>query len=117
MLSVPGSQVLQIFAITGQPLDSREMAGIGKGLVQSPEAADKSFRILCNRLGEITTLRGNCTDNGYGTLCSVQVLHHSRALIEAYLPDMQGSLPLQASPPDVRKAHGEPRPIGMWSLP
>ena len=86
MLSVPGSQVLQIFAVAGQPLDGREVTGIGKSLVQSPETADKTFGILCDRLGEITTLRGNC-------------------------------LPLQASPPDVRKAHGEPRPIGMWSLP
>ena len=58
------------------------MTGIGKSLVQSPETADKTFGILCDRLGEITALRGNCTDNGYGTFCSVQVLHHSRALIE-----------------------------------
>ena len=58
------------------------MAGISKGLVQSPEAADKSFRILCNRLGEVAALRGNRTDNGDGTFCSVQVLHHSRTLIE-----------------------------------
>ena len=82
MLSVPWSQVFQIFAVAGKPLDRREVTGIGKCLVQSPEAADKSFRILCNRFGEVTTLRGNCTDNRYGTFCSVQVLHHSRTLIK-----------------------------------
>ena len=82
MLSVPGSQILQIFAVTGQPLDRREVTGIGEGLVQSPEAADKTLGILSDRFGEVTALRGNRTDNGDGTFCSVQVLHHSRTLIE-----------------------------------
>ena len=50
MFSVPGGQIFQIFAVAGEPVDSREMAGISQCLVQSPEAADESLGILGNRL-------------------------------------------------------------------
>ena len=52
-------------------LDGREVTGIGKSLVQSPETADETLCILCNRLREITALRGNRTDNGNGTFCTI----------------------------------------------
>ena len=50
MLSVPWSQVFQIFTVAGEPVNSREVTGIGKGFVQSPEAADETFGVLCDRL-------------------------------------------------------------------
>ena len=50
MFSVPWSQVFQIFTVAGEPVDSREVTGIGKGFVQSPEAADETFGVLCDRL-------------------------------------------------------------------
>ncbi len=70
-VSVPGSQVFQIFTVAGQPVDGREMSGIGKALIQSPEAADETFGVLCDRFGEVTALWGNCSDNGDRTFCSV----------------------------------------------
>jgi len=50
MFSVPWSQVFQIFTVAGEPVDCREVTGIGKGFVQSPEAADETFGVLCDRL-------------------------------------------------------------------
>ena len=46
---VPRSQIKQIFTVTCQPVDRREMSGVSKALIQSPETADETFCILCNR--------------------------------------------------------------------
>ena len=58
------------------------MPCIRKVLIQSPEAAYKTFGILGNRLREITALRGNRTDNGNGTFCTIQIAHHACSLVE-----------------------------------
>ena len=42
MLSVPGSQVLQIFAVAGQPLDRREVTGIGEGSYPVPRSSGRN---------------------------------------------------------------------------
>ena len=71
VLLIPGRQITEVFTVTGEPVDCREMAGIGKGFIQSPETADKTFGIHGYRLGEISTLRGNGADNGYASFCSI----------------------------------------------
>ena len=48
------------------------MSGVGKTLIQTPEAAYESFGVLGDRFGEVTALWGNSTDNGDGTAVSVQ---------------------------------------------
>ena len=58
------------------------MSRVGKTLIQSPEAADETFGVLCDRFGEVTALRGNCTDDRDRTVSSVQVMHHAGALVE-----------------------------------
>ena len=68
---VPGCQIVQVLTVTGQPLDSREMTGISQGFIQSPEAADETFGILGNGLGEIASLRGYGSDDGNASFCSV----------------------------------------------
>ena len=70
-----GARSVHIFTVAGQPVDRREMSGICQGLVQSPEAADETLRILCHRLGEIAALRRYGADNGDGPFRSVQVAH------------------------------------------
>ena len=71
MILIPGSQIPEIFAVAGQPVDSRKMSCIGQALIQTPETADKPFGILCDRLGEITALWGDRTDDGYRPVGSI----------------------------------------------
>ena len=68
---VPGCQVVQILTVAGQPLDCREMTGICQGFIQSPEAADETFGVLRNGLGEIASLRRYGSDDGNTSFCSV----------------------------------------------
>ena len=58
------------------------MSRVGKRFVKSPETADETFGILCDRFGEITALWRNSTDNRNRTFCSVEVLHHAGSLIK-----------------------------------
>ena len=58
------------------------MSCISQRLVQSPEAADKTFGIHRDRFGEITALRGYSSDNGYASFGSVEIFHHACSFIE-----------------------------------
>lgn len=71
MLRVPGRKIREVFRVAGQPLDRREVSRVGEVLIKSPEAADETLGILCDRLGEIAALRGYGSDDGYGTFRSV----------------------------------------------
>ena len=71
MILIPGSQIPEIFTVAGQPVDSRKMPCIGQALIQTPETADKSFRILCDRLREITALWRDRPDDGYRPVGSI----------------------------------------------
>ena len=53
MLRVPGRKIREVFRVAGQPLDRREVSRVGEVLIKSPEAADETFGVLCDRLGEI----------------------------------------------------------------
>ena len=64
-------QISQIFAVAGEPVDSREMSGIGQGFIKTPEAAHKTLGILGHRLGEVTALGRYGSDDGDGTLRAV----------------------------------------------
>ena len=71
MIRIPARQIRQVFAVAGQPADGGEMSFMGEPLIQSPEAADETFGILRNRLGEITALRGYRADDGYASFRAV----------------------------------------------
>ena len=59
------------------------MTGVSQRFVQSPEAADETFGVHGNRLGEVTTLRRYSSDDGYASLCAAKGLHHAGTLIES----------------------------------
>ena len=50
MLRVPGRKIREVFRVAGQPLDRREVSRVGEVLIKSPEAADETFGVLCDRL-------------------------------------------------------------------
>ncbi len=47
IVTVPWCQVIYIFTVACEPVDSREMSCICQGFIQSPEAAYETFGILC----------------------------------------------------------------------
>ena len=59
------------------------MTGVSQRFIQSPEAADETFGVHGNRLGEVTTLRRYGSDDGYASLCAAKGLHHAGTLIES----------------------------------
>ena len=71
MVRIPAGQIGQVFTVTGQPADGREMPLMGQRLIQPPEAADKTLCILRYRFGEVAALGGYRTDNGNASLRAV----------------------------------------------
>ena len=71
VILIPVAQIIQILAVTGQPVDCREMSGIRKTFVKSPEAAHKTFGVLRYRFGKIASLRRDRSDYSDGTVRSV----------------------------------------------
>ena len=65
------AQVIQIFAVTGHPVDSGVVSGISQGFVQCPETTDETFCVLSNRLRKVRALRRYCADDGDRTFCVV----------------------------------------------
>ena len=82
ILIVPFRQIRHIFGIAFRPVNGKIVTCIGQLLIQRPEAADKTLRILGNRLREIRTLRGYGTDDGYRPHLIIQCLHITGTLIE-----------------------------------
>ena len=59
------------------------MSCIGKAFVQSPETTHESFGVLCDRLGEITALWRDRSDDGDRSVSPVQIVHHAGALVKS----------------------------------
>ena len=68
MIRVPGRQIVYILRIAGQPVDCREMSGVGQGFVQPPETPHETLGIHGHRFREVAALRGHRADDGHGPL-------------------------------------------------
>ena len=89
ILLKPHLQIINVLAVAVKPVDSGIMAAVGQILVQAPEAADKSLRILCNRFREITALGGYRPDYADRALRVSIGLHIASPLIKLCEPRRQ----------------------------
>ena len=71
ILIKPGLQVIQIQTVGSQPVNRREMPLVRQLRVQTPEHLDDTECSLGNRLGDISSGRGNRSDRGELSLPAV----------------------------------------------
>ena len=83
MFGKPWRQILNVFAVAGQPVDCRIMPRIGKLLIKGQKRACKPLGVLRDRLGKVAALRGHRPDNGNRTGCSIQVAGNTGTFIKS----------------------------------
>ena len=50
---IPLGKIIDIFAVACVPVDCRIMSCVGKGFIESPEAASETLCVLSDRLGKV----------------------------------------------------------------